>query len=100
MEENCIVIFTKPWAMTDERTNENKEGITVEYLMTDNLKEPCKNEDGSRGVRHCKQSIPIGKLVNIKEVPGIYKLRFGLKVNSKGKPEITLEDLAFVSKIS
>jgi len=100
MEETCIVIFSKPWAMTDDRTKEQKEGITIEYLMTDNLKEPCKNEDGSRGVRHCKQSIPISKLVKIKEVPAIYKLRFGLKVNSKGKPEIKLEDLDYVSKIS
>lgn len=91
-----LVIFTKPWNMVDETTGEKREGISIEYLMSENLI-PVVNEDGSKGVRHCKESLNTNKLPKIKEVPGYYNLSFGMKVGSKGKPVIKLDDIEYIA---
>lgn len=98
MEENGIVIFSKPWDMTDEKTGERRQGISIEYLMCKDLK-PVNNDDGSKGVRHCKQSLALDKLPKIKEVPGLYKLTFAMKVGGKGRPEIKLDDIDFIGPV-
>lgn len=53
MTQKGIVIYAKPWQMQDERTGQNRAGISLEYLACENF-EPVVNEDGSMGVRHCK----------------------------------------------
>lgn len=93
-----LVIFTKPWEMVDERTGEKREGLTVEYLMAENLN-PVVGEDGSKGVRHCKETIGTDKALNVKDVPGWYNLEFGLKPGSKGKMEVRLQDIHFVGPV-
>lgn len=94
----CVVLYTKPWDMTDERTGERRTGITVEYVMADSMF-PVVNEDGSKGVRHCKESLDTNKLLKIKEVPGYYNLTFALKPGSKGKPQIKLDDMEYLGPV-
>lgn len=89
-----IVFFATPWNMLDDAGTERR-GVVIEYLMTDNIT-PVVNKDGSRGFRHCKESLSIDKLSKIKEVPGIYDLKFVFKPGSKGKPAIKLDDVEFV----
>ena len=42
----AIVTFANPWSIQDEITGITREGISVEYVMTDKLN-PVTNEDGS-----------------------------------------------------
>lgn len=97
--ESALVFYTKPWAMTDERTGERKEGLTVEYIMTSDLA-PVKNEDGSKGYAYLKQSLNIDVLPKIQEVPGIYDLVFGFKPDSKGKMQVKVVDLDYIGKVN
>lgn len=94
----AIVTFAKPYSFQDERTKENKEGITVEYIMIDSMK-PVTNEDGSKGTRHSSESLNIDKASRFSSVPGIYDLHFDFKPASKGKIQLKLVDVAFVSTL-
>jgi len=93
----AIVLFANPWAMEDERTGQRREGITLEYIMTDDLK-PVINEDGSMGFRHVKESLSIEKMPQVKKVPGVYEMQYTLSV-SKGKPIMKLQNINFVSEV-
>lgn len=94
----ALVTFANAWSMEDERTHKFKEGITVEYLMCESLK-PVENENGSLGVRHCKESIPVSQSQNIKYVPGYYDLVYSMQPGSKGKPELKLTSLEFIEQV-
>lgn len=98
MNQKGVVIYANPWSMTDERTGKAMEGITVEYLACENLN-PVTNEDGSMGVRHCKESIPLNLSPELKYVPGVYDLEFGLKPGTKGKMQVKLVGLHYLGDV-
>jgi len=93
----AIVLFAKPWRFVDENTGQVKEGITVEYVMTDNLV-PVNNEDGSVGYEHVRQTLHVDNAKKIEKVPGIYDMTFGYTV-IKGRPVMKLQTLKFVSEV-
>lgn len=93
----ALVLFANPWAMEDERTGQRREGITLEYIMTDNLK-PVINEDGSMGYRHVKESLTIDKMPQVKKVPAYYEMQYTMSVQ-KGKPVMKLQNINFVSEV-
>ena len=43
MKQNVIVLSARGWALVDERTKEERTGVSIHYLMTDNL-DPFKND--------------------------------------------------------
>lgn len=94
-----LVTFANPnpWVMIDENTGKKTEGNSIEYLVIDSLK-PVENEDGSKGYKFCKESLPTDKACNIKTVPAYYKLTFGFK-NVKGKLQLKLEDIEYLSEV-
>lgn len=98
MIQKGILIYAKPWQMLDEKTGANRQGISIEYLACENL-DPVVNEDGSMGVRHCKESIPLTMSASIIKVPGLYDLEFGLKPGSKGKMEVKLVGVNYISPV-
>lgn len=93
----AIVTFASPWSMQDEMTGITREGITVEYVMTDKLN-PVTNEDGSMGYRQVKESINIQNAKQIVKVPGIYEMTYGYQIR-RGKPVMKLQELKFVSEV-
>lgn len=93
----AIVLFAKPWRFVDENTGQVREGVSVEYLMTDSLSH-VENEDGSVGYRVLKESVSINKLQKIVKVPGIYDLTYGFDIQ-KGKPVMKLQDVEFLSEV-
>ncbi len=93
----ALVLFANPWAMDDERTGQRREGITIEYVMTDNLK-PVLNEDGSMGFRHVKESLSIDKMPQVKKVPAYYDMQYTMSV-VKGKPVMKLQNISFVAEV-
>lgn len=98
MTQKGIVIYAKPWQMQDERTGQNRAGISLEYLACENF-EPVVNEDGSMGVRHCKESVPLELSKSITSVPGLYDLEFGMKPGSRGKMEVKLVGLRYLGDV-
>lgn len=97
MKQRCIVLSAVPYSFTDEHSGGVKEGISLSYVMTDSLV-PIKNQDFSRGYKPVKGSLSIEKKDSIKEVPGVYDMSFVLK-SVRGKPELKLDGLTFVSSV-
>lgn len=98
MTQKGIVIYAKAWNIMDEKTGANRAGVSLEYLACENL-DPVVNEDGSMGVRHCKESVPLTMRESIIKVPGIYDLEFGMKPGSKGKMEVKLKGVNYVGDV-
>jgi hypothetical protein len=98
MDSLGIIYYSKAWDMQDEKTGERRQGVSVEYLAVKNLA-PVVNDDGSKGVRHTKESIPLDKLDKLEKVPGVYKLDFGMKPGSRGKMEVKLVDVTYVGDV-
>lgn len=93
----AILLFAKPWRFVDENSGQVREGVSLEYLMTDSLS-PVENDDGSVGHRVLKESVSINKLQKIVKVPGIYGLTYGFDIQ-KGKPVMKLQDIEFLSEV-
>lgn len=94
----AIVFFANTWSMTDEHTGIIREGLTIEYVMTDKLSPVNNNEDGSLGYRTIKESINIANANQIKKVPGIYEMTYGFTVR-QGRPVMKLQEIKFVSEV-
>lgn len=93
----AIVTYAFPWRMEDEINGTVREGLTVHYLMTENLT-PKENEDGSKGYRLAQESVHIQNLNNIVNVPGIYEMTYGYTIK-RGKPMLKLQELEYVSEV-
>lgn len=99
MDAVGIITYAKPWGMIDERTGQQRQGVSIEYLACGDLA-PVTNDDGSKGVRHCKESIPFDLQCKIIHVPGVYNLTWGMKPGNKGKMEVKLADIDYVGEVS
>ena len=93
----AIVTYANTWDMTDEKTGQRRQGISLEYLMSDTMNR-IENDDGSKGYKHCKESVPVECSKNIKEVPAMYELIYRMAVQ-KGKPVLKLDDLKFIESV-
>ncbi len=98
MVQKGILIYAKSWQMVDEKTGANRQGISIEYLACEDLK-PVVNEDGSMGVRHCKESVPLTMRDSIIKVPGLYDLEFGMKPGSRGKMDVKIVGLNYIGDV-
>lgn len=98
MKQNVIVVSAKNWALTDEATGQQRAGISIHYLMTDNLA-PFTDVDGSRGFQPAKQSIPVDAAQSLVEVPGVYEADFTMRA-SGGKNVLTISSLRYMGALA
>ncbi|MGN0347670.1 MAG: hypothetical protein ACI4DU_10360 [Lachnospiraceae bacterium] len=96
MKQNIIILYARPWSLTDEATGTTREGCSIFYLSTDNLK-PCQSEQ-DMGIAPTKQSISVELSKKLKSVPGIYDATFDLR-NSKQQLVLSVTDFDFISEI-
>lgn len=93
----AIILFANKWTITDENTGNLREGMTIEYVMSEDLG-PIANEDGSLGYRTIKESVPINTAKKIEKVPGIYDMTFGYTVR-KGRPILKVMNIDYISEV-
>lgn len=98
MKQKIIVLAAKGWSLVDEKTKEQREGVSLHYLLTDNLKPFADSASGTEGYIPVKQSITIEKAKSLNNVPGIYEGEFELR-SSAGKTILALSDLKFIKSI-
>lgn len=94
----AIVTYAKAWSMVDDKTGELKQGVSVEYILANSL-DNCVNEDGSKGYQHSKESVNLDKAPKFTQVPGLYKMLYDFKPGSKGKIQLKLTDVEFLSAL-
>lgn len=98
MKQNVIVLSARGWALVDERTKQERTGVSIHYLMTDNL-EPCKDDiTGEEGYMPVKQSISIDEAKHLVSVPGVYEADFQMRA-SGGKNIVALSTLNYLCDV-
>lgn len=93
-KSQIIVLYSKPYEVQDEKTGQFNRGVTIQYIMTENLL-PKNEKDNEKGYKVNKGSIDFIKQGTLIQVPGLYEASFGLKTNGNGKPELVVEDIDF-----
>lgn len=97
IKTKCIVLSTSPYSVIDEKTGVLNEGISIHYLMSDNLN---PNDDGKlRGFRPCKEALGVDKSIKIFAVPALYECDFTFATNANGKAQMKLIDLKYLNEI-
>lgn len=94
MKAGIIVLSAKCWSMEDEETKVVRAGVSIHYILTQNLSD-FTDTDGTRGYIPIKQSIPIELQKNLVSVPGIYDADLTMKV-SDGKNVLKVTSLDYV----
>ena len=75
MKQNILLTFARGYRMEkDDKTGYN-EGISVNYLLTDDLS-PFVGDKIERGIRFSKSSISLEDGKAISKVPGLYEGNF------------------------
>lgn len=49
MKSTVIVLSARPWDMVDDVTKATRSGVSLHYVMTDNLKPKVDSESGELG---------------------------------------------------
>lgn len=93
-KSQIIVLFSKPYEVQDEKTGLFNRGVTIQYVMNENLL-PKEDDDNAKGYKVNKGSLDFMKQGTLIQVPGLYDASFGLKTNGNGKPELVVEDIKF-----
>lgn len=102
--EKVVIMFSRPYEMTNEDTGEIRRGITVEYYFFGDQGQFLQAEVGADpaagqlGLKRSKCSLPYECASKLLYVPGVYDGQFSLNVDKDGKPSLRLEDVDFVGK--
>ncbi len=94
MRAPVVLLYSRPWEMTDEVTKAVRSGVSVQYIMADTLEPAISDTD--KGYAVTKESITVECAETIHEVPGIYDGEFEMKAQG-GKNVLHLCGLTFIS---
>ena len=91
MEQKIFIFYARSYSFEDQATGQKREGISINYLVCNDVTADHPNADGSFGYAPCKDSLPLGtKLGN---VPGMYTGEFVL-APSKGSTRLKLNSVS------
>lgn len=88
-----LVMSAKPYELKDEKLNETKKGITVEYYFfpqDDSLISQHYDFTNGAGYKRAKASLPIECDRQFTVCPGIYDGDFMMSIGADGKPKLAL----------
>ena len=94
MEQKIIILYANPWSLTDERTGQQRSGVSIQYITGESLA-PVQNQSGSSGYQVCKESISADKISQLRAVPGVYDAKMALQARG-GKNVLSVSDVTFV----
>ena len=91
-----ILLGAKPYSLTDERTGEKREGITLYVLPADEIK--AHKEGNIIGILPYKNSLGLDILKKIKTAPAVYEVSFLMTPGADMKPNVKITDLDYVGE--
>lgn len=98
MEQTIIILYARPWSLVDERTNQPRSGVSVQYIAGDTLAPVMDSSTNERGYTVCKESISNEMAAKLNNVPGVYSGTFTMRAK-QGKNVLSLSDISFLSDL-
>jgi hypothetical protein len=96
-KNKALVTAVNPYDFDNDQ-KERVSGVTMEFLMTDNL-HPC-GEGEAKGIKIIKDSVMYDKKDRFTFVPGMYELSFKMMpANKSGKPQLKVVDAMFIGDV-
>lgn len=99
MKCQIILLYASKYSIVDEKTGVINDGVTCNYYFNTDLHAE-DNQNGSKGTRPAKGSLPISLFNKIVSAPGLYDAEFEMNVGSDGKPVLKIVDLDYVCDVS
>ena len=99
MKQEVLVFAVSQYDFPDEKTGEKIKGTTVRYMLTDTML-PNIGIDGEKGYKPGKGSLPLEAFDTFQDVPAIYSVEFGDRMDSKGKLTLTPKSFKFVRQFA
>lgn len=94
IKTDVLLLFASPYSIVDEKSGQVNEGVSCIYSFNSTL-QPT-NENGVKGVRTAKVSLPLEVYKQkIWDVPAIYSGSFSYVVGSNMQPVLKLVDVDF-----
>lgn len=97
MNSRITILHARPWSMVDEDTKARREGVSLQYVMTDRLAPAADAETGELGYTVTKESVSVEAAKALVEVPGVYDAEFVLRGRA-GKNVLAVSAVTFIGK--
>lgn len=97
MNSKITILHARPWTMVDEVTKAQREGVSIQYVMTGKLVPNVDAETGELGYVVIKESISVEASKALVEVPGVYDVEFVLRTKA-GKNVLVVSTVTFAGK--
>ena len=98
MEQKIIILYARPWSLTDEKTGQQRSGVSVQYVLGDTLKPTSDSTTNQKGYTICKESISNETGIKLATVPAVYSATFTMRAKS-GKNVLALSDIEYLEEI-
>lgn len=101
MAEKVLVLSADKWAMTDEKTGENRTGLTVNYVN-----DYRDSDEKSEGYKPTKISVPaelmeqVFKQFQSAGLPAMCELDFGTRPGKDNKPTVVVNAVKVLQKVA
>jgi len=92
MEQKIFIFYARPYSFEDPNTHVMREGVSVQYLICNDVAQVAKNQDGSIGYAPSKDSLPPAAYNKLTKVPGYYQAEFVL-AQASGSTRLKLNDV-------
>lgn len=95
--QKMVVLSTQRYSMTNTETGEIVRGTSVRYVLSEDL--APVNENGFRGLKVAKCSIPYDDYDKVTVVPGLYGAEFDVNIGADGKPVLKPNNFKIISDV-
>lgn len=97
MNSKITVLHARKWELEDEVTKQQRSGVSIRYVMTDNLTPNVDADTGELGYSVMKESISVEAAKVLVDVPGVYDAEFILR-SKADKNVLVVSSLTFCGK--
>jgi hypothetical protein len=97
-KNKALVTAISPYNFTADDKRE-MSGVSMEFLMTENLSSCCDEQGEGKGYKIIKDSVAYDMKDNFTSVPGMYELSFKMVPAKNNKPQLRVVEASFIGEV-
>jgi len=100
MTKTVFVLSVSAYSFTDEATKRLNEGITVRYIITEDLSPIEDSEKRIKGYKPAKATMPISDYGKFTVVPAYYEATLDVSVDAAGAARVNPKEFTFKNSLT